>query len=85
MRLSRQSKPDLSKGYVDCRLICVVLRCGERRYKRALFSEARMENEALGTFDVKVSPIGDDDEPIGGMSINRTFHGDLKRLTAKRI
>ncbi|WP_275944214.1 hypothetical protein [Gluconacetobacter asukensis] len=44
-----------------------------------------MENEALGTFDVKVSPIGDDDEPIGGMSINRTFHGDLKRLTAKRI
>lgn len=37
-----------------------------------------MENEAAGTFDVKLAPIGAGDGPIGSMSIDKTFHGDLQ-------
>ncbi len=37
-----------------------------------------MENEATGTFDVKLAPIGSGDGPIGGMSIDKTFHGGLQ-------
>jgi len=37
-----------------------------------------IENEAAGTFDVKLAPIGATDSPIGGMSIGKTFHGDLQ-------
>lgn len=37
-----------------------------------------MENEAVGTFDVKLAPIGAGDDPIGSMSIDKTFHGDLQ-------
>ncbi len=37
-----------------------------------------MENEAAGTFDVKLAPIGASDGPIGSMSIDKTFHGDLQ-------
>jgi hypothetical protein len=37
-----------------------------------------MENEAIGTFDVKLAPVGASDGPIGSMSINKTFHGDLQ-------
>ncbi len=37
-----------------------------------------IENEAVGTFDVKLAPIGAGDSPIGGMSIDKTFHGDLQ-------
>lgn len=37
-----------------------------------------IENEAAGTFDVKLAPIGAADSPIGGMSIGKTFHGDLQ-------
>jgi hypothetical protein len=37
-----------------------------------------MENEAAGTFDVKLAAIGGGDSPIGSMSIDKTFHGDLQ-------
>lgn len=37
-----------------------------------------MEYEATGTFDVKLAPIGPSDSPIGSMSIDKTFHGDLQ-------
>jgi hypothetical protein len=37
-----------------------------------------MENEAAGTFDVKLAPIGAGDVPISTMSIDKTFHGDLQ-------
>lgn len=37
-----------------------------------------MENEANGTFDVKLAPVGSGDGPIGSMLIDKTFHGDLQ-------
>lgn len=37
-----------------------------------------MESEAFGTFDVKLAPIGTGDSPIGSMSIEKTFHGDMQ-------
>ena len=37
-----------------------------------------MENEATGTFDVKLAPIDAGDSPIGSMSINKAFHGNLQ-------
>lgn len=37
-----------------------------------------MENEATGTFDVKLAPIGSGDSPIGSMSMDKTFHGGLQ-------
>lgn len=37
-----------------------------------------MENEANGTFNVTLVPIGTGDSPIGSMSIDKTFHGDLQ-------
>jgi hypothetical protein len=37
-----------------------------------------MENEAAGTFDVKLAPIGAGDVPISTMAIDKTFHGDLQ-------
>lgn len=37
-----------------------------------------MENEAVGTFDVKLAPIGVADSPIGSMSIDKTFQGDMQ-------
>jgi len=37
-----------------------------------------MENEAVGTFDVKLAPIGAGNGPIGSMSIGKTFHGGLQ-------
>nr|WP_313215522.1 DUF3224 domain-containing protein [Stenotrophomonas geniculata] len=37
-----------------------------------------MQGEARGTFEVKLLPIGGNDGPIGGMSIDKVFHGDLQ-------
>lgn len=37
-----------------------------------------MESEATGTFDVKLTPTGGGEGPIGSMSIDKTFHGDLQ-------
>jgi hypothetical protein len=37
-----------------------------------------MEIEATGTFDVKLTPIGSGESPIGSMTIGKTFHGDLQ-------
>lgn len=37
-----------------------------------------MEVEAIGTFDVKLAPIGSGEIPIGSMSIDKIFHGDLQ-------
>ncbi|AXA44144.1 DUF3224 domain-containing protein [Rhizobium leguminosarum] len=44
-----------------------------------------MENEAVGTFDVKLAPIGAGDAPIGSMSIDKTFHGDLQGISAGQM
>ena len=35
-------------------------------------------NEAVGTFDVKFAPVGGGDGPIGGLTIDKAFHGDLQ-------
>ena len=37
-----------------------------------------MDSIAVGTFEVKLSSIDVGDSPIGGMSINKTFLGDLQ-------
>jgi hypothetical protein len=37
-----------------------------------------MEVEAIGTFDVKLAPVDSGESPIGSMSIDKTFHGDLE-------
>lgn len=37
-----------------------------------------MEVEAIGTFDVKLTPIGSGESPISSMAIDKTFHGDLQ-------
>ena len=44
-----------------------------------------MQNTATGTFDVKLTPIGSDDGPIGGMSIEKTFHGALQGTSAGQM
>lgn len=37
-----------------------------------------MQGEARGTFEVKLLPIGGNDGPIGVLSIDKIFHGDLQ-------
>lgn len=37
-----------------------------------------MQGEARGTFEVTLLPIGGNDGPIGVMSIDKIFHGDLQ-------
>lgn len=37
-----------------------------------------MQGEARGTFEVNLLPIGGNDGPIGVMSIDKVFHGDLQ-------
>jgi Protein of unknown function (DUF3224) len=44
-----------------------------------------MQNEATGTFGVKLAPIGSSDGPIGNMSIDKTFHGDLQGSSAGQM
>ena len=44
-----------------------------------------MEVEAIGTFDVKLAPIGSDESPIGSMSIDKTFHGDLQGTSVDQM
>lgn len=36
-----------------------------------------MSDQARGEFDVKVVPISGKEEPLGRMSIDKTYHGDL--------
>lgn len=36
------------------------------------------EQSASGTFDVKLTPVETDGNPIGAMLIDKTFHGDLE-------
>lgn len=50
-----------------------------RTVNRALANAGdTMEKEAIGTFDVKLAPLGSGGGPIGSMSIDKTFHGDLQ-------
>lgn len=44
-----------------------------------------MEVEAIGTFDVKLAPIGFGGGPISSMSINKTFHGDLQGISVGQM
>lgn len=37
-----------------------------------------MQGEARGTFEVNLLPIGGNDGPIGVLSIDKIFHGDLR-------
>lgn len=37
-----------------------------------------MHNEAIGTFEVKLAPLGSGDGPIASMSIDKVFQGDLQ-------
>lgn len=44
-----------------------------------------MEAEAVGTFDVKLAPIGSAESPISSMSIDKTFHGDLHGISVGQM
>lgn len=44
-----------------------------------------MENEAVGTFGVKLAPIGAGDSAIASMSIDKTFHGDLQGISTGQM
>ena len=44
-----------------------------------------MEVEAIGTFDVKLTPVDDGESPIGSMSIDKTFHGDLQGTSVSQM
>lgn len=37
-----------------------------------------MDKEATGTFEVKLTPIGGGEGPIGSMTIDKSFHGGLQ-------
>ncbi len=36
------------------------------------------EQQAAGTFEVKLTPVGSVEPPIAGMAIAKTFHGNLE-------
>lgn len=40
---------------------------------------------AMGTFDVKLTPVEADGNPIGAMLIDKTFHGDLEGKSSGRM
>lgn len=40
---------------------------------------------AAGTFDVKLTPLGAPDAPVGAMAIAKTFHGDLDATSAGQM
>ncbi|WP_420137816.1 DUF3224 domain-containing protein [Sphingomonas sp.] len=44
-----------------------------------------MEAEAIGTFDVKLAPIDSGPSPIGSLSIDKIFHGDLQGTSAGQM
>ena len=44
-----------------------------------------MEVEAIGTFDVKLAPIGSGEGSISSMSIDKTFHGDLQGISVGQM
>lgn len=44
-----------------------------------------MHGEARGTFEVTLQPIGGNDGPIGLMSIDKHFHGDLQGHSVGRM
>ena len=48
-----------------------------------------MQQHAIGTFDVTVTPQGPDDPPatdvLGRMSISKQFHGDLNAASAGQM
>ena len=37
--------------------------------------------KATGTFEVKLTPVSGKDDPIGRMSIDKQFHGDLEAVS----
>lgn len=39
--------------------------------------EANVSGSASGDFDVKITPVSGPDEPMGRMSIDKAYHGDL--------
>ncbi len=43
------------------------------------------EARAAGTFEVKLTPVGAADDPVGAMSIDKTFHGDLEAQSVGRM
>ena len=44
-----------------------------------------METEAVGTFEVKLTPTGAGDAPISCIMIEKTFHGDLQGSSAGQM
>ena len=40
---------------------------------------------ATGDFEVKLTPAGAPDDPVGLMTLDKTFHGDLKATSAGRM
>lgn len=44
-----------------------------------------MQGEATGTFEVTLLPIGGNSGPIGVMSIDKIFHGDLQGVSVGQM
>jgi hypothetical protein len=45
---------------------------------KAMKEQAVTEQTATGTFEVSLKPLGAPDAPVGALSIDKTFHGDLE-------
>lgn len=43
------------------------------------------QKEAAGTFDVKLTPLGAPTDPVGALSIAKTFHGDLDAVSVGQM
>jgi hypothetical protein len=72
--------------------ICLILALGASAYAQtkapapsSVKKEAIMTTHARGTFEVKMTPQAPDDKaddsPIGRMSIDKQFHGDLEAVS----
>jgi hypothetical protein len=41
--------------------------------------------KAMGSFEVKLTPVGPADAPIAGMTFDKVFHGDLEATSAGQM
>ena len=54
--------------------VCLIFAWGSLGYQK----EKTMNSRATGPFEVKLTPVSGKDDPIGRMSIDKQFHGDLE-------
>ena len=82
-----KNRPGAVSGFIAC--ICLFVAFGYAGYTQtrsqtpgSVKKEAGVTTRVSGTFDVKLNPQPPDDKtgeaPIGRMSIDKQFHGDLE-------